>query len=1005
MSTGEMSRLLTWLLIIFSQHMLVSANVCDASSNQCNKQGVSFASESDARAYKNNNPECRYVCNAQCVAHTSQGCSSWRYVCKPPNDYKPKTRTTCPDRTISNHYMNFNKLSKDFFCSWMHQKPYNIPLEFATSNSQSLISNHFANNLCTLNNNGDNCKDLLMHSNANACSISSGNILIVPKPKISIEQTLFASWDSIVPVNFVISEFIETGKSGQSSLPKSISFFDASLGFSNLEPICTVPPKACPDSYDLKACCTTTRMKEWHAAGRAACMNGGGHPVLCFDDAKYATRSPTCNTCQNEQPDCIESRFPYFEPKEDTKCAVKLQDGQQVDCYTPGVPGLTGWNEDATIAYCKDHAEANPYIWTSKPGEVDSDEYQDKLVPSTYVMIAGMTRGCFQNRNAISGSICAFVNAGCLVRLNNRNHPDFGKWMGMQNRQIYEIPGFTQAQQAQEFKDADDSTYTIIIPGGGVQITAWSNPYCQHDTVKTWKFTQDNDEQEIQFDRTYGETSTKYHSIEFTFLDDDTTDDEQKACLGPVAACKSGWGVSDPTTLTLEVTCQKCQPGEYSDPVKREDLFPSYTPCDNDIDIIYPICKACEANYIANEQKTGCVPCMAVNDRRPYRPVESATCTSCLLDTYWSVPDSDCMPIPIMELTCHDNPATGIVLIKPENDNFRRNPTINQLDYEPVPNGYFLNIQNRTIHRCDSVCSTYKYNHACGHPYLSGLYNMYLLPTINADINISSVSSVSDIPSCDGLDAYTLDRRGRCLPCTSCTSTQYNDGCGEVVQGVTQPGTCTTCVSYDDCSVNEYPYHIRPEGCAHEQAQTNAECRTCPVIEEDNNQYYIVLGCGKATTFERWRNFESPTNQIKAADPSDTEAPDVLNPITCQYSSSTTILDSQCAFKVGTLTQNIRNKLLKNEWRRIKYCPRGWYISQTPQLDEWHPNLCQKCADYSTGSTKKRSETYKACDGSGTSDTQTWVDSCEHNYYEYLGSCKNCETCSAGMITKVQLGD
>ena len=993
-----MSRLLTWLLIILSRHMLVSANVCDASSNQCNKQGVSFASESDARAYKNNNPECRYVCNAQCVAHTSQGCSSWRYVCKPPNDYKPKTRTTCPDRTISNHYMNFNKLSKDFFCSWMHQKPYNIPLEFATSNSQSLISNHFANNLCTLNNNGDNCKDLLMHSNANACSISSGNILIVPKPKISIEQTLFASWDSIVPVNFVISEFIETGKSGQSSLPKSISFFDASLGFSNLEPICTVPPKACPDSYDLKACCTTTRMKEWHAAGRAACMNGGGHPVLCFDDAKYATRSPTCNTCQNEQPDCIESRFPYFEPKEDTKCAVKLQDGQQVDCYTPGVPGLTGWNEDATIAYCKDHAEANPYIWTSKPADVDS-------VPSTYVMIPGMTRGCFQNRNAVSGSICAFVNAGCLVRLNNQNHPDFGKWMGMQNRQIYEIPGFTQAQQAQEFKDADDSTYTIIIPGGGVQITAWSNPYCQHDPVKTWEFTQDNDEQEIQFDRTYGETSTQYHSIEFTFLDEDTTDEQQKACLGPVAACASGWGVSDPTTLTLEVTCKKCQPGEYSDPVKREDLFPSYTPCDNDIDIIYPICKACEANYIANEQKTGCVPCMAVNDRRPYRPVESATCTSCLLDTYWSVPDSDCMPIPIMELTCHDNPATGIVLIKPENDNFRRNPTINQLDYEPVPNGYFLNIQNRTIHRCDSVCSTYKYNHACGHPYLSGLYNMYLLPTINADINISSVSSVSDIPSCDGLDAYTLDRRGRCLPCTSCTSTQYNDGCGEVVQGVTQPGTCTTCVSYDDCSVNEYPYHIRPEGCAHEQAQTNAECRTCPVIEEDNNQYYIVLGCGKATTFERWRNFESPTNQIKAADPSDTEAPDVLNPITCQYSSSTTILDSQCAFKVGTLTQNIRNKLLKNEWRRIKYCPRGWYISQTPQLDEWHPNLCQKCADYSTGSTKKRSETYKACDGSGTSDTQTWVDSCEHNYYEYLGSCKNCETCSAGMITKVQLGN
>lgn len=899
--------------------------------------------------------------------------------------------------------MNFNKLSKDFFCSWMHWKPYNIPEEFATANSQSLISNHFANNLCTPNNNGDNCKDLLVYSNAKACSLSNGNILIVPKPKISMEQTLFASWDSLVPVDFVISEFMETGKSGQSSLKESISFFDASLGFSNLEPICSVPPKACGDSHDLKACCTTTRMKEWYGAGLAVCMNGGGHPVLCHDDTKYATRSPTCNTCQNEQPDCIESRFPYFKPKEDTTCANKLNDGEVVTCYNPGVPGLTGWNEDATIAYCKDHAEANPYIWTSKPADVDSNKYQANLVPPTYVMIPGMTRGCFQNRNAVSGSICAFVNAGCLVRLNNQNHPDFGKWMGMQNRQIYEIPGFTQAQ---EFKDADDSTYTIIIPGGGVQITAWSNPYCQHDSVKTWEFTQDNDEQEIQFDRTYGETSTQYHSIEFTFLDEDTTDEQQKACLGPVAACASGWGVSDPTTLTLEVTCQKCQPGEYSDPVKREDLFPSYTPCDNDIDIIYPICKACEANYIANEQKTGCVPCMAVNDRRPYRPVDSATCTSCPLDTYWSVPDSDCVPIPVMELTCHDNPATGIVLIKPENDNFRRNPTINQLTYEPVPNGYFLNIQNRTIHRCDSVCSTYEYNHVCGQPYIyNGLYNMYLNPIVNPDISISSVRSVSDIPSCDGLDAYTLDRRGRCLPCTSCTSTEYNDGCGEVELGVTQPGTCTTCVSYDDCGVNEYPYHIRPEGCAHEQAQTNAECRTCPVIEEDNNQYYIVLGCGKGTTFERWRNYESPTNQIKAADPLDTEAPDVLNPITCQYSSSTTILDSQCALKVGTLTENIPNRLLKNEWRKIPYCPRGWYISQTPQLDEWHPNLCRKCNDHSTGSTKKRSETYKACDGSGTSDTQTWVDSCEHNYYEYLGSCRNCETCSAGMVTKVQLGN
>ena len=45
--------------------------------------------------------------------------------------------------------------------------------------------------------------------------------------------------------------------------------------------------------------------------------------------------------------------------------------------------------------------------------------------------------------------------------------------------------------------------------------------------MKTWEFTQDNDEQEIQFDRTYGETSTQYHSIEFTFLDEDTTDEQQ----------------------------------------------------------------------------------------------------------------------------------------------------------------------------------------------------------------------------------------------------------------------------------------------------------------------------------------------------------------------------------------------------------------------------------------------------------------------------------------------
>lgn len=947
MSTGEMSRLLTLLLIIHSQHMLVSANVCDASFFQCDEQSATFSSESYALAYRNNNPECGYVCHEQCTAQTSQGCSSKRWVCKRSNNKKPNPITTCPDRTTSNHYMNFNKLSKDFFCSWMHRKPYNIPLQSATSNSQTLISNNFFNNLCTPNNNGDNCKDLLMYSNPNTCSISSGNILIVPKPKISIEQTLFASWDSIVPA-------------------------------------------------------ATTRMKEWYGARRTACMNGEGHPVLCLDDAKYATRSPTCNTCQNEQPDCIESRFAYFKPKEDTRCANKIQDKQVVTCYNPGVPGLTGWNEDATIAYCKDHAEADPYIWTSKPADVDSNEYEDKLVPSTYVMIAGMTRGCFQNRNAVSGSICAFVNAGCLVRLNNQNHLDFGKWMGMQNRQIYEIPGFTQAQ---EFKEADDSTYTIIIPGGGVQITAWSNPYCQHNPVKTWEFTQDNDEQEIQFDRTYGETSTQYHSIEFTFLDDNTADDEQKACLGPVAACASGWGVSDPTTLSLEVTCQKCQPGEYSDPVKREDLFPSYTPCDNDIDIIYPICKACEANYITNEQKTGCVPCMAVNDRRPYRPVDSDSCTSCPPDTYWSVPDSDCLPIPLMELTCHDNPATDIALINPEYDNFRRNPTINQLTYEPVPNGYFLNLQNRTIHRCDSVCSTYEYNHACGQPYLhNGYYNMYLIPTITTDISISNVHSVSNILSCDGLDAYTLDRRGRCRHCTSCTNTEYNDGCGKVVNGETQPGTCTTCVSYNDCSVNEYPYHIRSEGCAHEQAQTNAECRTCPVIEVDNDQYYIVLGCGKATTFNRWRNWVDATNQIET-DPSQTDASDIdtLKHIICDYSSSTTILELECALKVGTLTENIPNRLLKHQWRKIPYCPRGWYISQTPQLDEWDPNLCRKC---NTGQpSQKRSETYKPCEGSGTSDTQTWVKSCEHNYYEFLGSCKNCETCSAGMITKVQLGN
>ena len=80
--------------------------------------------------------------------------------------------------------------------------------------------------------------------------------------------------------------------------------------------------------------------------------------------------------------------------------------------------------------------------------------------------------------------------------------------------------------------------------------------------MKTWEFTQDNDEQEIQFDRTYGETSTQYHSIEFTFLDEDTTDEQQKACLGPVAACASGWGVIEPTTLTLEVTCKDAELSE-----------------------------------------------------------------------------------------------------------------------------------------------------------------------------------------------------------------------------------------------------------------------------------------------------------------------------------------------------------------------------------------------------------------------------------------------------------
>ena len=159
--------------------MSANANVCELAYLQCNKQGVIFSSEADATAYKKNNPECEYECTEQCEAHTSQGCSSWRYVCKQLK-HQPPTDTTCPDRTTSNHYMNFNKLSKDFFCSWMHWKPYNIPMEFATANSQSLISNHFANNLCTPNNNGDNCKDFLVFSNVNACSVSNGYMLIVP---------------------------------------------------------------------------------------------------------------------------------------------------------------------------------------------------------------------------------------------------------------------------------------------------------------------------------------------------------------------------------------------------------------------------------------------------------------------------------------------------------------------------------------------------------------------------------------------------------------------------------------------------------------------------------------------------------------------------------------------------------------------------------------------------------------------------------------------------------
>ena len=860
--------------------------------------------------------------------------------------------TKCPDDdkyAASFDRLNFNTISRDFFCSWMHGTPLNIADSYRVQGNLELDSK----GACAVPDD-DTCLTGIQSAKLRCSLIDApGSILIVPKPKY-------------------LDEIDVQSQSRNMGAPL----------YSN--------PKSAYSNMDFQF---HVKSSEIHAI-----MDEGG-ALKRIDPSEYTAMKPNCQECSTGK-NCLYSHYAWFEPQGDTtnKERNTYLDGeklQTVQCLPLGIHGLDYWFENVRKTHCG--SSTSPFWYELPTGTTYKDlTGVPRLItqnPGQY--LPGVTKGCAQNLNGVSGSVCDWVNAGCIVRRKKDTDPLKGSWYSEDRNIEYNDDG--SLIQAVEFMRAVDDEFTILTSGSRFRVRFYRGTQCQNNPTQTIEFGDVAPNKQKHAFRFTG----SINSLQFELVAEDRN---TASCLGSGQTCESGYGVEvvdgQVTNTSVNwrsgiVQCHRCNEMEISSKVRHQSC-----------DVYLSECVQCGKNKIPNSGKTACLPC---DMNTPYRPVNETKCRVCPRDMYWDyVYAKDCVKIPIMTILCDDAPIVvggvqsnrGQLYVDPTKDMYRPNPSTNQVEIKDLIEHHYLQVRGdeHKLRRC--TCGSFEYAYGCGGKFADiSSFDMYVID----DANPSSVQRLSTINSglsgaCNSIDLnqYHLKREGECRRCQTCQIGYFNEGCGTD----SGRGACKACTS--SCPNSNKYLSFEGNGCSDPQAVTDNVCKSCEEIKQVGgnleSKYYIVVGCGGSgvSSFRRWVMEGNSAKQDATA--SSQQGRDVLANEDCVYgSSSSTACEIDGSKPVTSLYQE--------DHKYLSYCPRGWYIKEltgTGWKTTWDRNVCYKC-----GSTKqdnyKKASNYIPCDGASTIDTEIWIPACEVNFYDEKlddGSfaCRPCETCSSGFV-------
>jgi len=386
------------------------------------------------------------------------------------------------------------------------------------------------------------------------------------------------------------------------------------------------------------------------------------------------------------------------------------------------------------------------------------------------------------------------------------------------------------------------------------------------------------------------------------------------------------------------------------------------------------MCKDCLVDHVPysadrSSQTKTCRECSSIRNPEvgSHRPVSVTHCKNCTLSQTWSLQYKECGELASMTVEPHDS-GYGLSGVK---DQYK------QSEYEAahVTDGWYRDTQYKQI-RCRCT-NDHKYTQFCGHYAVRDQDAWMKHNTAGSESKLSTLSL-----SANAATDYSIMREGRCRPCHQCSVGEYNGKCKEGKEG-----TCSSCLTLDQCTQTQYLKHDNPNGCMQTRALSDYVCTECNMWDIIDGGFMLLVGCG-VRNLKRW------------APSGDRDGKDQLLTVDCMFDNTDDAeFGDPCEYKGATLVRQIPFGSFSSV---IPYCAPGWFVdpalARQSKTQPYDPNYCRQCL--SCRSDQRKKPQWRPCPGSTDTDTQgeQCTDRCENNMYEQNNTCLYCKTCKEGEI-------